>query len=54
MITCFLTYWGVTIILGLLLTASEWVAKTKKFEENGLLDLINHFLKTLLHKRDQK
>jgi len=54
MITCFLTNWGVTIILGLLLTASEWLAKTKKFEENGLLDLINHFLKTLLYKRDQK
>ena len=54
MIICFLTNWGVTIILGLLLTASEWLAKTKKFDENGLLDLINHFLKTLLHKRDQK
>ena len=54
MITCFLTNWGVTIVLGLLLTASEWLAKTKKFEENGLLDLINNFLKTLLHKRDQK
>jgi hypothetical protein len=54
MITCFLTNWGVTIVLGLLLTASEWLAKTKKFEENGLLDLIDHFLKTLLHKRDQK
>jgi spore maturation protein SpmA len=54
MITCFLTNWGVTITLGLLLTASEWLAKTKKIEENGLLDLINHFLKTLLHKRDQK
>ena len=54
MITCFLTNWGVTIVLGLLLTASEWLAKTKKFEENGLLDLITHFLKTLLHKRDQK
>ena len=54
MITCFLTNWGVTIVLGLLLTASEWLAKTKKIEENGLLDLITHFLKTLLHKRDQK
>ena len=55
MITCFLTNWGVTIILGLLLTASEWLAKTKRFEENGLLDLISHFLRTVLkHKRDQK
>jgi hypothetical protein len=50
MITCFLTNWGVTIALGLLLTASEWLAKTKRFEENGLLDLINHFLKLVLRK----
>jgi hypothetical protein len=54
MITCFLTNWGVTIILGLLLTASEWLAKTKKIEENGLLDLTTHFLKTILHKEDEK
>jgi len=54
MITCFLTNWGVTIALGLLLTLSEWLAKTKKFEENGLLDLTTHFLKTVLHKGDKK
>lgn len=54
MITCFVTNWGVTIFLGLLLTASEWLAKTKRFEENGLLDLITHFLKVILHKGDQK
>jgi len=50
MITCFLTNWGVTIVLGLLLTASEWLAKTKKFEENGILDLTTNFLRTVLHK----
>jgi hypothetical protein len=54
MITCFVTNWGVTIVLGLLLTASEWLAKTKRFEENGLFDLITHFLKVVLHKGDQK
>jgi len=54
MITCFLTNWGITITLGLLLTLSEWLAKTKRFEENGLLDLITHFLKTILRKGDQK
>lgn len=54
MITCFLTNWGITITLGLLLTLSEWLAKTKRFEENGLLDLTTHFLKTILHKGDQK
>jgi len=54
MITCFVTNWGVTIVLGLLLTASEWLAKTKRFEENGLLDLITHFLRVVLRKGDQK
>jgi len=54
MITCFVTNWGVTIVLGLLLTTSEWLAKTKRFEENGLLDLITHFLKLILNKRDKK
>jgi len=54
MITCFVTNWGVTIFLGLLLTASEWLAKTKRFEENGLLDLITNFLRIVLHKGDKK
>ena len=54
MITCFITNWGVTIALGLLLTTSEWLAKTKRFEENGLLDLSTNFLRTVLNKRDQK
>lgn len=53
MITCFLTNWGITIFLGLLLTASEWLAKTKKIEENGLLDLFTHFLKIVLHKNNK-
>lgn len=50
MITCLVTNWGITIVLGLLLTASEWLAKTKKVEENGLLDLVTHFLRTILKK----
>ncbi len=54
MITCFVTNWGATIVLGLLLTASEWLAKTKRFEENGLLDLFSKFLKVVLHKEDKK
>ena len=54
MITCFVTNWGATIVLGLLLTASEWLAKTKRFKENGLLDLITNFLKIVLLKGDQK
>ena len=54
MITCFLTNWGVTFALGFLLTASEWLAKTKRFNENGLLDLTTNFLRVVLRKGDQK
>ena len=54
MITCLVTNWGVVIVLSILLTASEWLSKTKRFEENGLLDLLTNFLRTVLHKGDQK
>jgi hypothetical protein len=54
MITCFVTNWGVTIILGLLFTTSEWLSKTKRFEENGLLDLTTNFLRVVLHKGPKK
>ena len=54
MITCLVTNWGVTIVLGLLLTASEWLSKDKRFEENGLLDLVTTFLRVVLRKGDQK
>ena len=54
MITCLVANWGVTVTLGILLTASEWLAKTKRFEENGLIDLLRHFLKTILYKGDKK
>ncbi len=48
MITCLLTNWGVTILLGLLLSLSEWLAKSKKFKQNGILDLVNDSLWHLL------
>ena len=51
MITCLVTNWGFTVILAFLLTISEWLAKTKRFQENGILDLTRHFLKTVLHHK---
>jgi hypothetical protein len=54
MISCLVTNWGVTIALAFLLASSEWLAKTKRFEENGLLDLIIKFLRIVIHKGDQK
>jgi hypothetical protein len=50
MITCLVTNWGFTIVLGFLLATSEWLAKTKRFEENGIIDFISHFLRTALKK----
>ena len=50
MITCLVTNWGVTIILGLLLSLSEYLAKTNKTKANGILDFIQIFLKRVLHK----
>jgi hypothetical protein len=54
MITCFITNWGVTIVLGFLLSLSEWLSKTKRTDANGILDFIQLFLRTVLHKGDQK
>jgi len=51
MITCFVTNWGVTIVLGFLLSLSEWLSKTKRTKANGILDFSQLFLKTLLNKR---
>lgn len=54
MITCLLTNWGVTIVLGFLLSLSEWLSKTKKTKANGILDFIQMFLRTVLSKGDRK
>jgi hypothetical protein len=50
MITCLVTNWGVTIFLGVLLSLSEWLSKTKKTKANGILDFIQFFLRTVLNK----
>jgi hypothetical protein len=54
MITCLLTNWGFTIVLGFLLSLSEWLSKTKRTKANGIIDFIQLFLKTILNKGDQK
>jgi hypothetical protein len=48
MITCLVTNWGFTLLLGFLLASSEWLAKTKRFKENCIIDFISHYLKTIL------
>jgi hypothetical protein len=54
MITCFITNWGVTIVLGFLLSLSEWLSKTKRTEANGILDFTQLFLRTILKRGDHK
>jgi len=51
MITCLVTNWGFTIILGLLLSFSEWLAKTKRFKENGIIDFISHYLRVIIKSK---
>jgi len=54
MITCLVTNWGVTIVLGFLLSLSEWLAKTKRTKANGIIDFITLFLRTVLRKDSNK
>lgn len=51
MITCLVANWGFTIILAMLLSFSEWLAKTKRFEENGILDFVSHYLRILIKSK---
>lgn len=54
MITCLLTNWGFAVVLGFLLSLSEWLSKTKRTGANGILDFIELFLKTVLNKGAHK
>jgi hypothetical protein len=54
MLSCLLLTWGVSATLAFLLAFSEYLSKTKRFKENGILDFIETYLKLLLHKGDQK
>jgi hypothetical protein len=54
MTTCLIVNWGVITILSVLLAFSEWLSKTDRFKENGVLDFTTTLLKSILHKGDQK
>jgi len=51
MITCLATNWGVTVLLGLLLTLSEWIGRNKNLKENSILCFIIDFLRYILKKK---
>lgn len=54
MITCLLTNWGVTVLLGFLLALSEWIGRNQNLKENSILCFIIDFLRVVLRKGDQK
>ena len=53
-VACLLVDWGVTLTLMILLVLSEWLAKTNKVEENGILDVFVRVLKDTLKKKSDK
>ena len=54
MITCLVTNWSVTILLGFLLTLSEWIGRNKNLKENSILCFIIDFLRVIHHKGAKK
>ena len=48
MIECLVANWGVTIILALLLSFSEYLGKTKRFKENTVIDFATHTLRKMM------
>ena len=53
MLSCLILNWGVSITFAFLLAFSEYLSKSKRFKENGILDFIQNYLR-LLYKGDQK
>jgi hypothetical protein len=53
MLSCLILNWGVSMTLAFLLAFSEYLSKTKRFKENGIIDFVTNCL-TLLHKGDRK
>jgi uncharacterized membrane protein len=45
-----LTNWGVTIVLAMLLSFSEYLGRTKRFKENSVIDFVEDILKKMLDK----
>lgn len=54
MTTCIIINWGLTVSLSVLLVFSEWLGKTDRFKENGVIDFTTTLLRTILHKGDKK
>lgn len=48
MIECVIANWGVQLILVVLLSFSEYLAKTKRFKENGIIDLVRNFIRRMV------
>lgn len=53
MLSCLILNWGVSATLAFLLAFSEYLSKTKRFKENGILDFVANYLR-LLYRGDRK
>ena len=53
MTTCLIVNWGVITTLSVLLALSEWLSKTDRFKEYGIIDFTITLLKIILHKGDK-
>ena len=53
MLSCLILNWGVSATLAFILAFSEYLSKTKRFKENGIIDFIANYLR-FLNKGDQK
>jgi hypothetical protein len=54
MITCLVTNWGLTVLLGFLLTLSEWIGRNKNLKENSILCFVINFLRIVVYKGAKK
>jgi len=47
-IECLVVNWGVTVILAVLLSFSEYLGKTKRFKENTVIDFTINTLRKVM------
>jgi hypothetical protein len=51
MLTCIVVSNGITLLLAIALTMSEWMARTNKIKENSIHQFILHILRAYFKKK---
>jgi hypothetical protein len=52
MLTCLVVSNGITLLLAIALTTSEWMARTKRIKENSIHQFILHMLRAYFRKNN--